>query len=271
MTFCFILLLGNNHQAQEKSKFFPDQLLISPFKANFLEPKLGFSSMIGENEIRLDIGNSRDLYHYSDGEISYSAGADLFTFTRLSGEKEFHFPVEAVDYLFGINGGFKKAFSGYSIGVRGRLSHISAHFVDGHFDGTLGTWKNNRNPIVYSREFIEIIPFYETSNMRFYGGLTFLFHVVPNNIGRMIYQAGCEYTPELFEGSIIKPFLAYDFRLQQIGVSTSTNSAMLGIKFGGFNSSGVTIYLSYFSGMSVHGEYYDVREEYISSGLNIDI
>ena len=51
----------------------------------------------------------------------------------LEKEDNFRFPVDAVDYMFGLNFWFKTAVHGYSF-KRIRLSHISAHFVDGHFD-----------------------------------------------------------------------------------------------------------------------------------------
>jgi hypothetical protein len=80
-----------------------------------------------KSQLRLDIGTSRDIYrrHCEDKIISF--GADFFTYTRLRGEKEFHFPVETIDYLFGINAGFKKSKPDSEYGFRFRLSHISAH------------------------------------------------------------------------------------------------------------------------------------------------
>ena len=35
-----------------------------------------------------------------------SFGADLFTYTLLRSQSDFHFPVDAVDYLFGVNFGY---------------------------------------------------------------------------------------------------------------------------------------------------------------------
>lgn len=266
-----VLILGKQNLAQSESILFPDKILLSPFKAYSLEPKLGFNSMLGKNEIRLDIGNSRDFYHLLKGDIEYSFGADLFTFTRLSGERDFHFPVGAVDYLFGLNSVVKKNYKDYTIGLRARLSHISAHFVDGHYDGTLGDWKNGRNPIVYSREFIELLPFYETRIVRLYGGITYLFHVVPRNIGKFMYHAGGEFSPGIFSSSTINPFVAYDVKLQNLGDMHLTHNVLLGVKVGGLYKPGVTIFLGYYNGPSIHGEYFDMIENYFSTGLNIDL
>ena len=78
----------------------------------------------------------------------------MFTYTLLRGETDFHFPVDAVDYLFGVNFGYKNNFEkNKEFGARLRISHISAHFVDGHFDGSTGNWRDGQIPRVFSREF----------------------------------------------------------------------------------------------------------------------
>jgi len=125
-----ILLLGVNLSAQKQLELFPSDLNIKPFVANFLEPKVGFMFMSGKNSLRLDIGNSKDFIHLVDGNKIISFGGDFFTFTKLRGEADFHFPVDAVDYLFGLNGSVKIKNEYTECGMRVRLSHISAHFVD---------------------------------------------------------------------------------------------------------------------------------------------
>ncbi|MBI2417716.1 MAG: hypothetical protein HYV28_07400 [Ignavibacteriales bacterium] len=98
---------------------------------------MGVQFAAGANNIRLDIGNSRDILHYSaEKGVTYSFGADFFTYTKLRGENDFHFPVEAVDYLFGLNAGYKKLTTHGSYGMRFRFSHISAHLADGRYNKT---------------------------------------------------------------------------------------------------------------------------------------
>jgi len=86
--------------AQVKEEWFPSGLNIKPFEANMLEPKAGFSFM-SDHRLRLDISTSQDFYKEESGNSIFSFGGDLFTFTRLRSESNFHFPVEAIDYLFG--------------------------------------------------------------------------------------------------------------------------------------------------------------------------
>lgn len=259
--------------AQTSTVLFPSNLNVQPFTANFLEPKLGFFFQMNNNELRLDVGNSSDIVHFrTNSGMVVSAGADLFTYTLLRGEKDFHFPVDAIDYLFGLNAAIKKSLGkGSEYGLRFRLSHISAHFVDGHYDGTHQQWRDNRTPRVYSREFIEFIPFYYTSGLRVYAGYTYLFHVDPADLGQNVYQAGFDYYLKNIISSSITPFAAYDLRLAEVGKYRGNNSLMAGIKFGNPPGRGFSVFYKYYSGKSIHGEYHDYDEEYSALGFNLDL
>lgn len=266
------LVLNIFISAQTKVEYFPDDLNIQPFTANAIEPKLGFLFQVGKNELRLDIGNSIDIVKLqSDDNETYTFGADLFTYTLLRGEGNFHFPVDAVDYLFGLNFGYKNIGKNYEYGARLRLSHISAHFVDGHFDGTSNQWRDNRNPIVYSREFFELMPYYKIENIRLYAGITYLINVSPSTIGKDNYQIGFDYFyPNLVLDSFT-PFAAFDFKLANTGVLTGNKNFTAGIKFGKVEGKGFSIYYNYYSGKSIHGEYFNVDKEYSAFGINLDL
>ncbi len=269
----FVLLFSAVSFAQNKLELFPDDLTIQPFTANTLEPKLGFVFQMGKNELRLDIGNSIDIIRYEKcpGEI-FSFGADLFTYTLLRGEKNFHFPVDAVDYLFGINAAYKKNVDDENeYGARLRISHISAHFVDGHYDGANNQWRDEHNPRVYSREFIELMPYYKINSFRAYAGFTYLFHVTPSIINKDNYQVGFDYFFNNIISQNITPFIGYDYKLTHLDKYTANHSASIGIKFGKFQGRGLSVYINYFSGKSIHGEYFDFNKEYIALGLNLDL
>ena len=267
-----LLLLNFISYSQDKTEFFPDDLLIQPFTANILEPKLGFLFQLDANELRLDIGNSLDLIRHKLNENeTISFGADLFTYTLLRSESDFHFPVDAVDYLFGVNFGYLKKLENSEYGLRLRISHISAHFVDGHFDNQRGEWRGGLNPRVYSREFFELMPFYKFNNLRLYVGVTYLFNVTPDELGKDSYQAGFDYfMTEIFD-SDITPFLAYDFKLVNIEEYSGNNSINAGVKLGKPNGKGLSFYFHYYSGKSVHGEYYDFNRTYSAIGFNLDL
>ncbi|MGE5497822.1 MAG: DUF1207 domain-containing protein [Syntrophothermus sp.] len=272
--FLILLMVITNIAAQETNgiKFFPEKLNIQPFAANILEPRLGTQFDLNNNELRLNISNSLDLARYeSSGSDIYSIGADLFTYTLLRSETAFHFPVDAVDYLFGLNFGYRHLMDNSEYGIRARLSHISAHFADGHFDGNTGKWKNGMTPRVYSREFIELLPYYGFGQARVYVGLTYIYHIDPAWIGKMNYQAGCDYYYKGFAGANIYPFLGYDFKLTDIKKYVSNSSLTAGVKFGHMYGRGVSVYLNYFNGNNIHGEYFDHPAEYSAIGFNLDL
>lgn len=267
----YILLFGVNQFAQQKVELFPSELNIKPFVANFLEPKVGFMFMSGKNSLRLDIGNSKDFIHLVDGNMIISFGGDFFTFTKLRGEADFHFPVDAVDYLFGLNGSFKIKNEYTECGMRVRLSHISAHFVDGHYDNYSNSWRGGRTPRVYSREFVELTPFYSVKDLRVYASYSYLFHVVPKEIGKNIFQFGGEKFFNLSFADYLFPFIAYDLRLTKIGKYSGTNSFSTGVKVGKKDSGGISFMIDYFSGNNIHGEYFDYKEKYVAFGMNVDL
>jgi len=267
----FIIFISVSN-GQTKSELFPDNLMIQPFTSNTLEPRLGFLFDFGDNELRLDIGNSVDVIRYSiDDKHTFSLGADLFTYTLLRGEENFHFPVDAVDYLFGINFGYINTSGCYEYGARVRISHISAHFVDGHYNGSTVSWRDGRNPIVYSREFVEVMPFYKFDNLRLYAGFTYIFHVDPIDLGKDIYQVGFDYFMDNKISTHITPFIGYDFKVIHLNERSVNHSLSGGVKFGKPNGKGFSIYLHYYTGKSIHGEYFDVNKTYTSIGFNLDI
>jgi hypothetical protein len=261
-----VLLSQNNYE------LFPGNLNIQPFVANILEPKVGTLFQLNSEEIRLDIGNSLDIIQFmEDDKTTLSIGADFFTYTLLRGEKEFHFPVDAVDYLFGINFGYKKQIGCNEFGARIRLSHISAHFVDGHFDNRTEGWRNSRSPRVYSREFIELIPYYRINNIRAYLGYTYIFHIDPSFLGKNDFQFGFDYFFNNILSQYFHPFVGYDLKFLKINKYSGNNSIFLGIKIGSYTGNGLSIYYNFYSGKSIHGEYFDYNKTYNAIGFNLDL
>ncbi|MEP0860153.1 MAG: DUF1207 domain-containing protein [Ignavibacterium sp.] len=269
--FIIIFLLSINSFLFAQQNWFPKELNVQPFTANFLEPKAGFLFNTSDNKIRLDVGTSQDILHIKSQDDIFSFGADLFTFTRLRGEDDFHFPVETIDYLFGLNASFKKVLAENEYGIRFRFSHISAHLVDGQFDKAISQWRDGRLPQVYSREFLELFPFIRLDDLRFYAGLTYIFHSSPKEIKKGIFQIGGDYFITELSNQVFTPFIAYDFKLSGKEKYVGNNFINFGIKFGEFNKKGFSIYYSYISGKSVHGEYFDLNENYSSIGFNLDL
>lgn len=268
----FFLVILSSLQAQKDTlEYFPAELNIHPFSANFLEPRLGSDFEIGNNKLWLNIGNSVDLLHYNFKSRIISLGADLFTWTRLRSTKNFKFPVETVDYLFGINAGYKKINNAYRYGMRLRISHISAHLIDGQYDLEDEKWQNDHKPFIYSREFIDILGFYKKDNLKTYLGGIFVFHTIPDELGMVNIQTGLEYFWKNALSEDINLFAAYDFKLVDILKYHGNNSLKAGIKFGKPFGKGFSVHYNYYSGKSIHGMFYNLDRNYHSVGLNLDI
>ncbi|MDE3057316.1 MAG: DUF1207 domain-containing protein [Bacteroidota bacterium] len=252
--------------------FVSSGLLFKPLVANTFEPRVGFFSEVNDNLFRLDIGNSIDLLHYrfSSERADMALGMDFFTYTQLRGERHFHFPVNTVDYFFGINVSGEKELSCGMVSARFRISHISAHFVDGHYDGTLASWRDRRYPIVYSREFLDPVISFEPKAVpsRVYAGATYLFHVDPAWLPKLSGYAGAEfYVPSHLS---LTPYIAYQATFMKIYTTAVRHNVQAGIKIGEFKGRSLDIFLSYFSGYSIHGEYFDVQEKYTALGFLIN-
>ncbi|MFZ2324297.1 MAG: DUF1207 domain-containing protein [Ignavibacteriaceae bacterium] len=268
----FLILFTSISYSQWKHELFPSDINIQPFTANFLEPKAGFLFSTDKNQLRLDISTSRDIVHWSDENEMISIGADVFTFTRLRSTDDFKFPVETIDYLFGFNAGYKKKIcNDNEFGFRFRLSHISAHLVDGQYDSQSQQWRQGRKPFVFSKEFIELFPYYRINTFRTYVGLTYIFHIIPNEIKKGIFQTGFDYYATQIGTDYLTPFVAYDFKLSGNEKYVGNNIISAGVKFGRWNQRGLSIYFAYMSGKSIHGEYFDLNENYANIGFNFEL
>lgn len=267
----FLVLSITKINSQWKSEWFPSDLNIQPFTANFLEPKAGFHFLVDPGKVRIDIGTSRDIILFKSDAEQISIGADLFTYTRTRTESNFKFPVETVDYLFGINSGYKINCGSTEWGARFRFSHISAHLVDGNYDSKNNEWRGGRDPFVYSKEFFEIIGYYKIVSLRIYTGITYNIHIIPNEIKKVTFQAGFDYYAKSFSSFAFIPFIAYDFKLTGIDKYSGNHVVAGGVKFGEPTSRGFSILVSYLAGKSVHGEFFDLNENYLTLGINLDI
>lgn len=267
----FVLLFSSISFAQWQHELFPSDLNIQPFTANFLEPKAGFLVSTDNNKLRLDISTTRDIVKWFDADESISIGADVFTFTRLRSTDDFKFPVETIDYLFGFNVGYKKLANDHEFGLRFRLSHISAHLVDGQYNAESKQWREGRDPFVFSKEFIELFPYYRIMTIRAYAGFTYIFHVIPEEIKKFNLQLGFDYFATQIGTDYLTPFIAYDFKLSGTEKYAGNNIISAGVKFGKWDKRGLSLYYTYISGKSVHGEYFNVNENYSAIGFNFEL
>ena len=111
--------------------------IFTPLLADPMEPQVSVMPYVGQRFLNLDIGTTADLYQ--NKSKTFAIGVDFGTWSLLRESDNFKFPVDAVSYLFGINTSWKEKISSQTLPFdefsgRVRLSHISAHFEDGHYE-----------------------------------------------------------------------------------------------------------------------------------------
>lgn len=259
--------------------------VIHPY-AGKVEPRVGNWFQTDEEQLRLDIGTSISLLkqHLHDPhrntEVQYPPpkrystldfGVDFFTWTQLRSIGSFKFPVEAVDYYFGVYGAHQPLEDAViPVDVRLRLAHISAHLVDGN----PGLLADPDTAITYSREFVDLLvgryTYREKKYYGWYGGGTWLFSTIPSDISRITPYVGAEYAQALGEGLPLTLRLGYEFRLNTELETIGENHVRLGLKFAGLYKNGVALEGLYYNGRSPFGQFFDRREEYFSIGFLVE-
>lgn len=242
-------------------QLFSEDLLISPPYASQFEPLIGFIFQDG-GKLRLDIGTSLDLFKKRYDNSALASGIDFFTFTRLRSEGNFKFPVETSDYFFGVNSTYKTTFAGNDFALRVRLAHISSHLVDGLADSIIF----RREPFVYSREFLDVIGFYSIDDLRLYAGAMLLFSTIPKDFSIVNPQLGADYTYEISKPVDLQGGIDYK-ALEINGAWKSQLSINAGVTLRTFEKMGITLFMSYFEGASLHGMFYDESDKYFALGI----
>ncbi len=241
-------------------------LLFKPYTANVFEPRIGSVINLSQDNLRLDIGASFDLYRTDlIPDMKLSIGGDFFTYTRLRSEAGFKFPVETSDYYFGVNSALKFSALGQNFASRLRIAHISSHLVDGY--STDGVFF--KKPFVYSREFCDLsVAYLKDSSFldyRIYAGGIYVFSTTPDNLNEFIPYVGVDLNKKIINN--IELSGGMDIRR---GEADNTNiSAQLGLNFRFFSEFGIFIgYYKYF-GSSIHGMFFNEKDNYDGIGFQI--
>ena len=269
-----LFLFASHACAQEVAKefyIFRSQELFRPLQASVFEAKVGISSNTNDDNLKLDIGTAIDIIGYRNPDFYSSFSAEFFTFSNLRSEPNFKFPVDAIDYYFGVGFNYKKVLNPIStISSRLRIAHISSHLQDGHkyeLTDTIFT------PIVYSREFIELAGIFDYNIRPFFTvrtllGVNYLMHSIPDDFGKLSFQIGNElrYSFSKFFGV----YLSNELRYVKLKDNAIFNESFeTGINFGGFDNNGINIFFSVYNGQDYKGQYYDKSLNIKSIGTHI--
>ncbi len=267
--------------SDSRFRFLPDSLLLPPLVANYQEPRVGLRKEIGASRMKLDIGSTLDLAGYlltEDGRQQLRVGADFFTYALTTSSQGLRLQVDAVDGFFGGHIVFRSRGQSTETAVRLRLLHLSAHFLDGHIDARTRGWKDGREPIPFTRDFGELIGSHRWSGalltFQLYGGFSYATLIRPDNLRRWGALGGAEIQSPAIIGPVFDHpaglYLAAHFSLAGIPRYFGTLNLEGGVKFGAWDGTGMKFYLSYYRGLEIFSQYYDIRVESFGMGFALD-
>lgn len=243
-----------------------DTVFISP-TASVFEARIGAVIQPTPGKLRLDIGASVDLVRIriDSTRPSLRIGADFMTYTRLRSEHNLKFPVETIDYWFGLHAAYAITDN---VALRLRAAHISAHLVDGLADTS--AMFTGRKPFVYSREFIEALAAYTVNSYtRVYGGGTVITSTQPRSANRLIPQVGLDVNIPIDHDLSVRG--GYDWRLIGIdGTYVTAQAAQVGLFWETMGDGrGLMVSVHGYNGRSIHGMFFDQADSYIGIGMQI--
>ncbi|NHQ60182.1 DUF1207 domain-containing protein [Chlorobium sp. BLA1] len=255
------------------------QTIFTPLQADPMEPRIAVMPSLSDRTLQLDIGSSADLYQSKN--MDFAVGVDFGTYSRLRRSESFKFPVDAIDYIFGINTSWKKPITSDRLpfdefSARARFSHISAHFEDGHYDAAAGQWIQGDCPFpipfTYSREFINLVFALSSPNNRIYAGYQLVYHTIPGGISPHSFQAGAELnTPgNTYVAADLKLLPIWHDNLNETKGYRGTWNLQAGVRLKAAGLENVRVAYNYFSGMSRHGMYFYRPESFSTAGIIID-
>ena len=255
--------------------------MFRPLLADPLEPRIAVMPWLDDDFLQLDIGTSADLIQSKSGRFAF--GIDFGTYSLLGREDNFKFPVDTIDYLFGISFTWKQLLEKDNLpfddlSARLRISHISAHFEDGHYDEDADEWKNEEQspfgiPFTYSREFINLVLALSSEDYRIYLGYQYLFHTIPDNISRHSLQAGAELsTPgNTYLAADFKLLPEWDRGLNRTDGFHGTWNLQAGWRLTVLGLENVRLAYNYYNGLSRHGMYFYDDDVYSTLGVIVDL
>ncbi|MFN0157025.1 MAG: hypothetical protein ACKVRP_03010 [Bacteroidota bacterium] len=275
----FSLSQSNPDTSDSGQTFLPGGILVPPLIAQHQEPRVGVRMEFGSTRLKLDIGTTLDIVEFRlSEETRLRVGVDFFTYALTTSSQGLRLQVDAVDGFFGGHFTLQSKRPDHHWAVRLRLMHLSAHFLDGHYDLASNTWKDNRAPLAFTKDFGEVVGLVTTNigsvEAMLYSGLSYATLIRPTEIKRFASLHGLQIHSNGILGQTFgKPtnlYLAYGLSLTGVPKYTASNNIECGIKFGPMDSAGVKLYFSYTSGLEVFSQYYDQRREYWGAGFAFD-
>lgn len=256
--------------------FLPHGLHFAPLKANIQEPRIGVFKFFDAGQMKVDIGNSIDLFGLQNADCKLTAGIDFMAYAFTTGAQGLRLQIDAVDGFFGGNLSFSHGAEPDQLQARLRILHHSAHLVDGHYNLQTKSWIDNREPIPSTRDFGELIAAHNISasfgTLRYYGGISYATLARPTDVQRFSYLTGAEFSYAVgsFAEHPLNLYIAYNLSMTGTPEYAASHQVQVGCKFGTWREKGPTLYLAYYNGRHMFAEYFDERMTTIGAGFTVD-
>ncbi len=261
-------------------EFLPSGLLFMPLKADVREARIGILYYTKTTHLKVDIGNSIDLlgFNFPKSNMKFALGIEFMAYAYSTSYKGYRLQIDALDGFFGGYLSFAKKYESNRLLARLRIIHNSAHFVDGHYDISTGTWIGGRGPNPYTEDFGELTVMHEInfdkSVFEYYGGFSYSTLVRPPVLKRYKGLLGAQFAVKNLFGKVWDHdeniFIAHHFSINGVDKYAGNNETVLGIKFGSWLSKGISFYLSYYNGRDVFSSYYNRRVSRFGIGFSVD-
>lgn len=229
--------------------------------ASFYEPKMGLMKYFDRNSLKVDIGNSLDLIEIGLNSYNVILGADFFAYALVNNHGFLILRVEAIDGFFGGNLSLRKD----KFAVRFRVLHRSAHLID-EYD------ELNKRAFPFTGEFFDLVLASVNKNYRLYGGASYIFRMKPSDVKKFQVQIGLEFFKEVvhnlsFVQAPLVFILATDVKFYD---KVSGLNLTFGFKLGRWNSRGIFIYLVYYNGFDIYGQYFNLKRKFGGLGCSFE-
>jgi hypothetical protein len=281
---CFTLLnlISYPQTSQEKEDkyiFFPVGLNFLPLRASNQEAKLGLLYYPNSTNMKVDIGNSIDLFRINLNKTDYvTCGIEFMAYAYSMSFSQLRLQIGTIDGFFGGNATYTQELPGSRFSTRFRYIHNSAHLVDGYYDLNNDEWMNGKKPMPFTRDFAELILSDEFSfsyyTFRPYLGGSYAARIRPSLLKRATFCTGLEaHTGKESEASAdpsIHFFLAYHFQLAGLPAYLGSHQFQAGIKFGEWKKKGLNLFLSWFTGNNMFNEFYYEKINRFGIGFSVD-
>ena len=277
----FVALQAADGQTpQPQFTFLPPGLHFAPLRANVQEPRLGVFKFLNASDMKVDIGNSIDLFEYllPSENLRITAGIDFMAYALTTGSQGLRLQIDAVDGFFGGNLSVSKSLGGPLGQARLRILHHSAHLDDGHYATSSNTWLDNRAPFPYTQDFGELVLAYSAGAQsrcteRTYAGISYATLARPSDLQRFSFLGGFEaarMVSESFLNQRAYLYAAYNVTLTGTPAYAASHQIQLGWKFGDYYGKGPSVYVAYYTGRKMFGEYFDEMVTTLGAGFTVD-